>query len=134
MGKQGWQKGQSGNPAGRPKKSQEVRALAKTESPKLFKKTILMAYGKPVYKGGPVPTVAETLRAQEMVYDRALGKPATVDSGGMFQGARIIVNTGIVRDRPAESLEPPTVEGTVATPDTEAPTNGKATDPDSTDS
>jgi hypothetical protein len=39
----------------------------------------------------------------------------------MFRGATIIVDTGIRRTQ----IEPPTVDSTVVTPDTETPVNGE---------
>jgi len=101
-----WVKGQSGNPGGRPKLDARVSALAKKESPAIFKKLVRIANGKPATERGDAPSNTEILRAMDMVFDRAWGKASTAESSGAFQGAQIIVDTGIRR----EKLNPPTID------------------------
>jgi hypothetical protein len=103
-----WVKGQSGNPGGRPKQSTEVSALAKAEAPKAFKKLIRLANGQPATDRGDPPTNREILRAQEMLFERAWGRPAAPESAGLYEGMTIIVDTGIHRTR----LNPPTIDAT----------------------
>ena len=66
-----WVKGQSGNPGGRPKLDARVSALAKKESPAIFKKLVRIANGKPATEKGETPSNTEILRAMDMVFDRA---------------------------------------------------------------
>jgi len=103
-----WVKGQSGNPGGRPKQSKEVSALAKAEAPKAFKKLIRLANGQPATDRGDPPTNREILRAMELLFERAWGKPAAPESAGLYEGMTIIVDTGIRRTR----LNPPTIDAT----------------------
>ena len=103
-----WVKGQSGNPGGRPKLDSRVSALAKKESPAIFKKLVRIANGKPATEKGDTPSNTEILRAMDMVFDRAWGKASTAESAGAFQGATIVVDTGIRR----HTLEAPTIDAT----------------------
>lgn len=104
-----WKKGQSGNPGGRPKISQEVSDLAKRESPAAFRRIVRIAKGKSLDKGGDKPSMAEVHKANQYILDRAYGKPETAgnNASGLFAGATIMVDTGIRRE-----LEPPTVDVT----------------------
>jgi hypothetical protein len=103
-----WVKGQSGNPGGRPKLDSRVSALAKKESPAIFKKLVRIANGKPATEKGDTPSNTEILRAMDMVFDRAWGRPTIAESGGAFEGATINVDTGFGRHR----IEPPTIDAT----------------------
>lgn len=103
-----WVKGQSGNPGGRPKLDSRVSALAKKESPAIFKKLVRIANGKPATEKGETPSNTEILRAMDMVFDRAWGRPTTAESSGAFQGATILVHTGF-SDAP---LIAPTIDAT----------------------
>lgn len=114
-------KGSSGNLAGRRPKDydfeKECRELSYATFPVLEK----IARGKPAVKGGKEPTPADILRAHEMLHTRAFGKPAAQESGAMFSGARIIVDTGIRRN-----LAAPTIDSTVvARKSPEADSDGK---------
>ena len=108
MGK--WVKGQSGNPGCRPKMSAKLSDLAKRETPAAFKRIIRLSGSLPVTNGGDKPSVAEIHKANQYIVDRAYGKPTAPDSGGTFNGATIIVDTGIRRT----PIEPPTIDVTPA--------------------
>ena len=89
-----WKKGQSGNPAGRPKKLPELRellanVLGDEKDGKTAAEAILMALRAKATKGD--------VRAAELLLDRAYGKSAvSVDLTG-----EVNVNT-VIRPKPVE--------------------------------
>lgn len=89
-----WKKGQSGNPAGRPKKIPELRellanVLGDEKDGKTAAEAILMALRAKAVKGD--------VRAAELLLDRAYGKAAVnVDLTG-----EVNVNT-VIRPKPVE--------------------------------
>jgi hypothetical protein len=89
-----WKKGQSGNPAGRPKKLPELRellanVLGDEKDGKTAAEAILMALRAKAAKGD--------VRAAELLLDRAYGKSAvSVDLTG-----EVNVNT-VIRPKPVE--------------------------------
>jgi hypothetical protein len=103
-----WIKGQSGNPGGRPREDMRVSALIKKIGPCAIKRLERISKGLPVRDGDPAPSPGDVRRANEYLADRAYGKPAAPDSGGAFEGATIIVDTGIRRVK----LNPPTIDAT----------------------
>ena len=103
-----WQKGQTGNPRGRPREAATVKSLARKHSPAAFKRIMKLAKGEEI--NGAKPSIAEMRRANEYIIDRDLGRPETAESnaGGMFQGAQIVVHTGF-QDAP-RTLTAPTID------------------------
>ena len=109
-----WVTGQSGNPAGRPRQDKKVKDLVRKIGPAAIKRLEKISRGEPVRDGDPPPPWSEIRRANEYLADRCYGKAAAVSDGssGTYQGATIIVDTGIRRDLP-----PPTVDVTPIKPD-----------------
>lgn len=71
-----FQKGQSGNPGGRPKEDSEVKALARTAGPEAIDKLVELMRGE---------DKRTALAAAQALLDRGYGKPAqaiTGDEGG----------------------------------------------------
>lgn len=71
-----FQKGQSGNPGGRPKEDAEVKALARTAGPEAIEKLLELMRGD---------DRRTALAAAQALLDRGFGKPAqaiTGDEGG----------------------------------------------------
>jgi hypothetical protein len=68
-----FEKGQSGNPGGRPKENAEIKALAKEHGPAAIAKLVeLMGCGNP----------RTEVAAAQALLDRAYGKPAQAIVGG----------------------------------------------------
>lgn len=98
MGKVGrWKKGESGNPAGRPKLHPEVTELAKQETPAAFKRIINLA--KNAEDDGT------QLRANQYIIDRAYGKPAQAVDLSSKDGTGFHVTVQIV-EKGAACAEP----------------------------
>lgn len=71
-----FQKGQSGNPGGRPKEDSEVKALARATGPEAIDKLVELMRGE---------DKRTALAAAQALLDRGFGKPAqaiTGDEGG----------------------------------------------------
>lgn len=91
-GKGGFQKGQSGNPAGRLSDTAEVRALARQRTGEAFETlaTIMADTGAPA---------AARVTAAIHILDRGWGRAAQPVTGAGGEGSiRITVGTGIDRD------------------------------------
>jgi len=85
-------KGQSGNPAGRPKVVGDVRALAQQHSGDAIAGLLKIA------KNGKAPASAR-VAAWNAILDRAVGRPAQAVTGEGGEGpVKIVVETGIARD------------------------------------
>lgn len=70
MGRPGtYPKGKSGNSKGRPKKDFDLIALAKSHAPDAFKTVLEIAQGMH-------PDLKAKLKASEIIFDRAYGRPS----------------------------------------------------------
>jgi hypothetical protein len=98
-----WKKGESGNLQGRPRKT-DVRTLCTRGSKVAIK--ILREY----IEGKRECSDADRLKAIFYILDRTEAKPAADESGGMFQGAQIVVHTGFQDAPPA--ITAPTIDVT----------------------
>ena len=103
-----WKKGESGNPGGKVQRP-DIRILCQRGSKRAV--TLL----RQVVEGKLEANIADRIKAAMYILDRVEAKPIADGTGGMFQGAQIIVNTGF---SDAPELPAPTVDVT--------PVNGSA--------
>lgn len=71
-----FQPGQSGNPRGRPKEVDGLRAMIRAEGMPLVRRLFDIALAGPEYSGPELPSAAESIRAAEVLLSYGFGKPA----------------------------------------------------------
>ena len=111
-----WQKGESGNPGGKHKPGPDIRLLCQRGSQHAVRLLRRVVEGK-VEAG-----ITDRIRAAMYILDRVEAKPIADGTGGMFQGAQIVVHTGF-QDAP-RPLVAPTID---------MPVNGTSSDIQSED-
>lgn len=97
-----WKKGESGNPGGKVQRP-DIRLLCQRGSKRA------VALLRQAVEGKLDCSPSDRLKAAMYILDRVEAKPIADGTGGMFQGAQIIVDTGIRR-----GIEPPTIDATPA--------------------
>jgi hypothetical protein len=108
-----WKKGETGNPGGRPKRT-DVRQLCARGSKHAVK--LLREY----VEGKRDCSDADRIKAAMYILDRVEAKPVADGTGGMFQGATIQVHTGF-QDAP-KAVTAPTIDMPVNGADKDSPT------------
>jgi hypothetical protein len=100
-GKQGWQKGQSGNPAGRPKdpERKKLRDMAR-EHTQAALQTIIDVMTDPTAKPGI------RLKAADILLDRGWGKAAPIVEDVAKEAEKVTVLLDIAPPEILEPLEP----------------------------
>lgn len=92
-----WKKGESGNPGGKPHRA-DIKLLCRRGSRNAVRLL------RQVVEGKIEAPIGDRIRAAQYILDRVEPRP-TAEQGSLFQGATIVVDTGIRRDLPAPTID-----------------------------